>query len=61
MNFLGCFAGGDEALSLLKLLFLGERLRLSEVDGPAVEKLIELHELLELEELMQFGDPIGLV
>ena len=57
-------------LSLLELLFLGERLRLRELLGPVVKalfelcKLLDLHEALELDELFEFvklGDPTGLV
>ena len=57
-------------LSLLELLFLGERLRLRELLGPAVTELFEVCKLLDLEEaleldelfeLVKLGDSTGLV
>jgi hypothetical protein len=70
VNFLEFLAGGDEVLSLLELLFLGERLRLRELLGPAVTELFEVFKLLDLEEaleldelfeLVKLGDSTGLV
>jgi hypothetical protein len=69
VNFLEFLAGGDEVLSL-ELLFLGERLRLRELLGPAVTELFEVFKLLDLEEaleldelfeLVKLGDSTGLV